>query len=702
MPQTPATAQAATNTLPASRESAEVLVAKLTALTQAAQVFGSGMAGVDVQIGWSLQGEKEEEEIRWTDPGSDHPRVHVQLNLNRAIGLVRPEETDPEAAPLDAFKAGFLHQLGHILYSGRGQGVSTDPERDPFAEVTLHGEAAALATVPAVREIVRRICSLLEDARIERALTAVLRGARRYLAGHPAQVLDVAHGVSPLKPLALPGGHPSRAAVTDYLDRLVAVLFLQIWGVDDQLDRDRVPAEILTQAERLRPSLRAAVAGEDPEALATWVGRYLLPEIHEQLVEIGSFSPETPGVPGSEQGAGAGSPEARGETNPGFPADSEGTPDAGSENGRRPGLSTSGRPEQGDEGEPVPAAAGTEPDRYRDHDLAAGPWREGGERGAVPELLLASGRAQRPGEGGGERSPGFIDYQAIVYPHVDGHLIFDKLPVAQASQVQPTERTSEVVRDIVGIYGPMALAAFSGEAAALRRAFQVNYERRLSGRYRSGKRVGVANMRRFMTSEDLRLFQRIEVPDRLSYYFHLLVDVSPSMLTNKNAQKAIATAYAFADALHRLRVPVDVTLYSSAVTRLFDHRSDSLDLFFGGSFGYLSSGTHEIEAIAYAKQHADAVAEERKIVVVITDGHPNSLALRRAGAGDLRSYYRSVLIPWLRRVGIDLMAIGIGTSPTYHENAVTISSGWDSIGVLMRLLDDVIARGESSHSALWR
>ncbi len=203
-------------------------------------------------------------------------------------------------------------------------------------------------------------------------------------------------------------------------------------------------------------------------------------------------------------------------------------------------------------------------------------------------------------------------------------------------------------------------------------------------------------------ADDLRIFQRLEVPDRLSYYIHLLLDVSPSMLTNRNLQKAMAIGYAFAEALDTIRVPVDVSLYSSAITELYDHRRDALDLYFGGDFGYLSSGTHEIEAIAYAKQEADKVSEERKIIVVTTDGQPNSAALQRAGSEDLRSYYREHLIPWLRGAGIDLLAIGIGSTPSYHHNAATISSGWESIGVLMKLLDEIIARGQTSHAALWR
>ena len=108
---------------------------------------------------------------------------------------------------------------------------------------------------------------------------------------------------------------------------------------------------------------------------------------------------------------------------------------------------------------------------------------------------------------------------------------------------------------------------------------------------------------------------------------------------------------------------MDVSLYSSAITELHVHRRDALERFFGGRFGYLSSGTHEIEAIAYAKQQAERVTEERKIIVVTTDGQPNSVALSRTGAKDLRTYYRGTLNPWLRESGIDLLAIGIGSSP---------------------------------------
>jgi cobalamin biosynthesis protein CobT len=245
------------------------------------------------------------------------------------------------------------------------------------------------------------------------------------------------------------------------------------------------------------------------------------------------------------------------------------------------------------------------------------------------------------------------------------------------------------------------MEAFSEESAALRRALGVNWERRYKGRYRSGKRVGMANLRRFVMEEDLRLFQRLQVPDSLSYYFHLVVDTSYSMLEQHNAEKAFAIAYAFTELLHEYRVPVDVTLYSSGVTDLYDHQRDTLEPFFGREFGYLVSGTLEMEAVAYAKAKADRVQERRKIIVVITDGTPSAITLPHVGSPDMTTYYRETFIPWLREAGIELMAIGIGLEPSYHERAVTLSESWEAIPVLIELLEEIVREGEQRVQALW-
>lgn len=464
------------------------------------------------------------------------------------------------------------------------------------------------------------------------------------------------------------------------LNRLVALLFLDFWGWKGR-DDSRLPPRVAHAARRLSQSLDETNLRESPVCLSRWVVEQFLPELDDLL--------GLEGVGDDAAGPGSGEPPpvaAPGET----PEQEKGA---------------------GERGAPTGPSPSTRQETDRQQEEGAGREQDAGSplsrialslegQLATPGLLAAVDRPERAAVMGAADAREEAS-RIIMYPHVNGGMVLDEVTVARARTVRSSERSRQVLADVARTYGPRALDAFAAEAAALRRAFQVNYERRYDGHYRAGRHIGVRNLRRYLVADDLRLFQRLEVPDRLSYYIHLLLDVSPSMLTNRNLQKAMAIGYAFAEALDAIRVPVDVSLYSSAITELYDHRRDSLDLYFGGDFGFLSSGTHEIEAIAYAKQEADKVSEERKIIVVTTDGQPNSVALQRSGSDNLRSYYREHLIPWLRTAGIDLLAIGIGSTPNYHSNAATISSGWESIGILMRLLDEIIARGQTSHAALW-
>ena len=64
----------------------------------------------------------------------------------------------------------------------------------------------------------------------------------------------------------------------------MAVLFLQVWGLDGRIDNANVPIGVLGAAERLRASLDEVIEAEGPQDLASWVARRLLPEIREHLV----------------------------------------------------------------------------------------------------------------------------------------------------------------------------------------------------------------------------------------------------------------------------------------------------------------------------------------------------------------------------------------------------------------------------------
>jgi hypothetical protein len=616
-------------------EAAE-LVAQLEALTEAARVFGSGIAGVDVRLSWTLRGRTVPP--LWAEGLDGSPVVSLRLGLDPLIEALG-DEMQTRAHTM-AFKSAFLHELGHIIHTPhrrRGQAreealAPTHPRRRE-----LDGLLAALVERPDTADLLDGMIDYLEDARVERLLLKEFRGAPQFL-GEKARWA--------VQRLASPAA--------DEVEQTLAYLFLGIRGGPVDVPPVVSPSVAFDGADLL------ARLPDPPEAadVAESVVYDLFPRIADRT-PLGWAGREHPSA-GQRARVGRPSPGA---TNP-------------SEEGETP---------------------------LREPILPDGP-------GDLPDDLVSpaglgldkDARDQSAGGDEGATSHPSGDFELIFYPHVDGSLVVDEIEVAHAHRLVPTPEAAAVLRQVHERYGPLALEAFAAETAALRRAFQVNADRRSAGRYRSGRRVGTNNLRRYLASQDLRLFQRIEVPARLSYYFHLLVDVSPSMLHFNNAAKALAVAYAMADSLQHLRVPVDVTLYSSAITVLHDWRTDVLERFFGEDFGYLSAGTYEIEALAYAKLQAERVPEERRLIIVITDGRPNGGGFYATGAPDLKTYYQQTFIPWIRRAGIDVMAIGIEVYPDYHEDAVCITSSWEAIGVLMRLLDQMIAEGERRHAALWR
>jgi len=307
-----------------------------------------------------------------------------------------------------------------------------------------------------------------------------------------------------------------------------------------------------------------------------------------------------------------------------------------------------------------------------------------------------------PAELSGRTEEGVVGTAVVALPHVEGGEALFRIDRADAHCLFAGDPIRPVLKGLRDQYGPPAVEAFAAEAGPLRAALQVNWERRRRGRHRTGKHVGIPNLRRFLVSDDLRLFQRVEAPEELSYYFHLLVDVSYSMLEEHKAEKAIAVAYGFTDLLATLRVPVGVTLYSSGVTDLFDSNTDRLEPWFGADFGYLLAGTLEMEAIGYARLKTASRPERRKVFVIVTDGTPATPSLSALGAADLGPYYADTLIPWLARDRIDLVAVGIGVQPDYHPRAVSLSDSWDSIAVFIELLDEMVREGTQRTRELWQ
>jgi len=619
---------------------ADELDRRLADLGLAASIFGTAVSGIDVNVNWRL-GAGTQTVLR-EQPASGRTSVSISLDLHKAMRLLDSTHPCRESPQVDAFLAGFLHELGHVLY-----GSDTFRPLTPGTDEEWPGQILESADQ---RELLETITDTLEDARVERHLLRDFRGARRHLRGHALQVVRVAEA---------PGGN--------HLDRLIAMFFLQLWEGEDMVAHGQLPPDVISTADELRASLLAASSSS--RELRMWCARELLPRLSHFL------HPPTAAEHHSAVQQEQLSRHVQGET-----VEKRAVKEHAGQ--APPQLQTSG--------DSAESAGGASDCDYRVQ-------RESPSDG-IRRVMGLSGRVdgQRRLHVQGALTPAqerLAERRPITYPHVSrGLVIMDEIGVAQARHVAPDPRAKGIWTDVAKKYGPWALSGFGAHRVALRRAIQANCRHRFKGRFRTGHRIGIGNARRFVTQEDLRLFQHARVSDRPSYYFHLLVDVSPSMLRDDNVQKALACSYAFAEVLVESRIPVDVSLYSSAITLLFDHRHDSLEPYFGGDGGFLSSGTHEIEAIAFAKQRAESVAERSRLILVITDGHPNAAAVHRAGGESLSDYYRGTLAPWLSRCGIELLCIGIGASVNYHPHSVAVSSGWEALEVLAGQLTRITAR----------
>ncbi|MCJ7795985.1 MAG: hypothetical protein MUQ56_04355, partial [Thermoleophilia bacterium] len=294
---------------------ADEVVSRLSALAQAARVFGSGVAGVDLDIGWSPPGQPER--MVWATGEDGRRRVEIRLDLDRMTEMsttgaasrgslgtasrgslgtasLGPPGAASRGSHVEGFQSAFLHELGHVLYSGHPPGEPlVDHERMAFLAETLPGRAHELAARAETRVMLNQIGEILEDARIERRLIERFRGARRYLAGHVAEALDEARGP------AAGAGMPGTPAAAPDLARLVAVLFLQIWGADDEVAAGEPAPRLSGAAARLRSPLLSAVSADDPTIFADWLVTGL-------LVEIAEFFPEAFEAAAAEAGGSKG------------------------------------------------------------------------------------------------------------------------------------------------------------------------------------------------------------------------------------------------------------------------------------------------------------------------------------------------------------------------------------------------------------
>jgi len=644
----------------------EHLERELELIETSARLFASGLCGLDVHISWSLG---HAEPVTWMQSRDGTLSVHLWVDLLSPRNLPADSKTgrlDPlasaptaraQSAPsvrtafLQAFRTGFLHALGRVLGAPpmARRHVTTTGARDSISAADLTAPEPLDWVLRPHHQRWRRLPTSVRARLAERETVNAVRGLLEHLEGARTDALlarRFAGAVRHLQPRFACDRELSRSA--DPVAALLGLLALAMRTVGSgttagaDAETSGVPeSEHAFEVGQAFEVGHASEVGQAFERLAPTARLIAGSDDAEAAYRLAEFAVY--------------------DLLPALLALGDAVVAPGST-------------------DPVPAPQGTHSPVER--------------RGIAQFCSIA--REVAP-----DVAQGPVGTVLVTLPHmVAGHALF-RIDHALARDLMPDEILSGVLRGMAGEYGPQAVEAFAEQAGPLRRALRVNWERREQGRFRSGTHVGVTNLRRFVTVEDLRLFQRLKAPQALSYYFHVLVDVSYSMLQRRNAEKALAIAYAFTDLLTTARVPVDVTLYSSGVTELYDHHRDTLQPWFGGDFGYLMSGTLEMEAIAFAKQKADRLRQQRKIFVVVTDGTPSTISLPAVGADSLREYYEEGLLPWLTAARIELLAVGIGVQPDYHRRAVALTEGWDALGVFVDLLEEIVREGAARSRDLW-
>jgi cobalamin biosynthesis protein CobT len=270
----------------------------------------------------------------------------------------------------------------------------------------------------------------------------------------------------------------------------------------------------------------------------------------------------------------------------------------------------------------------------------------------------------------------------------------------------------------------------------IRKILKDNDKMAYEGSYISGRHLNVNRIRRFIVQNDMRIFQRPVAHKKKNYVFHLLVDGSGSMSTfnvGENIQKyesglynppclmTAVVSYCMAKSLDELGIPVRIDVWDTSsywtsgnypnahkigihtdleretenVTyRVVKEFEEKLPPLFRGQENKLAmfmgnGGTPEYDAIKFGIESLEKRTEEKKVMIILTDGEPGSTI----GSFQQKGIITSELYPEARRKGINIIAIGFGHDKLdHHKNSVSIKQSVKELeGVFSTILRNAIA-----------
>ncbi len=211
---------------------------------------------------------------------------------------------------------------------------------------------------------------------------------------------------------------------------------------------------------------------------------------------------------------------------------------------------------------------------------------------------------------------------------------------------------------------------------------------------------------RFVLGET-RIFRRRQPQDQINTAFTLLIDMSGSMAGTK-IKLAAQTAMIFSSVLEALNVKHEILGFTTADWNsphiagynrtiplkhvIVKAREEKLGAI-KGRFGYVVDGhmNHNVdcEAVEWAAQRLATAREERKVLMVLSDGWPED-----GYDNDLQRKRLKEVVAEVERIGIHCIGVGV-TSPAvkaFYKDYVVFNSLDDLLGGFLKKLSDVLLR----------
>lgn len=300
-----------------------------------------------------------------------------------------------------------------------------------------------------------------------------------------------------------------------------------------------------------------------------------------------------------------------------------------------------------------------EPQQQAGNDLAGGKSSKGGS----PMQGQRDGQSDRKGE---KSKGGYGDakrnVQRVVLEASAEHAHRDVFEVMRADFEKAAAKSPSpcgTLPQAVGVVPGTDAAAESvaGEAAtttvALRKQLiaLVESKDRVHRRYMDRGRKVAANRLSGIAAGNMKVFKHHKKAKRVNTAFHLLVDASSSMATNAAMGTANSAALSLALALEAIpRVSVAVSAFKgNHVEEMLQHGQSAkrnAQRFCVGANG----GTPMAEALWHAAADLVQRREERKIIILITDGAPRNASQTQH------------VVDLLKRSGYEVIAVGINST----------------------------------------